>query len=66
MLIPYYILILSWHIISFVNGHGRLIVPISRSEFCTSPTTPARTIPCDDRNWQYCGFVTNQYYYRGN
>ena len=58
MLIPYYGFILSCYLLSFVNGHGRLMSPISKSEFCSNPANPAKTVFCVDLNWQYCGFVT--------
>ena len=48
-----------------VKGHGRLLKPLSRSEFCTNLSNSTDIRLCGDRDWLYCSFVTNQYYYRG-
>ena len=52
-------------LIYLVNCHGRLLKPTSRSEWCNSGDSRNITQLCNDRDWQYCEFVSHQYYYRG-
>ena len=49
----------------FVQGHGRMLKPTTRSEYCNSGDSRNITQLCSDRDWQYCEFISNQYYYRG-